>query len=175
MRCKNNHDNPDGAKFCCVCGDKLPEQKSCSNPECINYNKSNIPLDADFCPDCGSPLQPVEVFDPNAPFPQRHPEYNLIPLCEFTYEEKLTFFFSRKPHFIEDKGRSEGKNYYFIARDDKLGILCYEWHEHWYGDDHNNTNIIPMEFDKIEDDDPYFICYKDGIKHYYDRKGKKVK
>lgn len=175
MKCSNGHNNPDGAKFCCTCGEKLPEMNSCSNPDCENFGKGSIPLDAEFCPDCGTPINKRDIIDPNAPYPERHPEYDLIPLCEFRYREKLSFVFNKKPHFIEDKYRHEGVNFYFIARDEKLGILRYEWHEHWYGDEHHNTNIIPMEFDKIEDEEPYFICYKGNAKSYYDREGKKVK
>ena len=174
MKCSNGHSNPDTAKFCSTCGERLSEMKSCLNPECENFGKFNIPLDAEFCPDCGYNLSEIIEADSDAPFPERHPEYGLIPYCDFRYKEKFSFIFNKKPQFIEDKPRCEGKNYYFIVRGDKLGILRYEWHEHWYGDDHSNTNIIPMEYDKIEDEPPYFICFKGNTKYYFNRDGKRV-
>lgn len=175
MKCSKGHTNQSGAKFCSTCGEKLPEMKTCPNAACENFGKYNIPMDADFCPDCGTAIDVTSQVDPNAPFPERHPEYGLVPLCEFRYREKINFIFNKKPQFIEDRSRIEGNNYYFIAKDDKLGIMKYEWHEHWYGDDHGNTNIIPMEYDKIVIEDPYFICFKGDTKYYFDRDGKRVK
>lgn len=52
MVCKNcNFENPDTAKFCNYCAEKLVLQgNSCPNPEC---KRSGLPDDALFCPDCG--------------------------------------------------------------------------------------------------------------------------
>lgn len=176
MKCSKGHVNPDGAKFCCACGEKLPEMKSCPNKGCVNFGKYNLPADADFCPDCGTSVKTTPpVPELEIPFPNLHPEYNLVPLCDFRYRTHIGFFFARTPHFIEQKERVEGINYYFIAKDRKLGVMRYEWHKHWYGDTNKNTTIISMEFDKIENADPYFICYKGNNKYFYDREGKRMK
>ena len=57
MRCsKCNYDNPDSAKFCQECGNKLEFLKACSNEECPDYGKAILPQEAKFCPRCGEKI-----------------------------------------------------------------------------------------------------------------------
>lgn len=173
MKCsKCGFENPEGAKFCSNCGAKMEEMKCCLNPQCENYRRYILPQEALFCPECNSKIENFM----DAPFHVRHPEYNLVPFNEFDYKDDVSFFF-KKPEYIEDGYRSEGINYFYIARQEKLGILRYEYHKHWYGDYHITDRIIPCEYDKIErsEREDYFICYKGEEKTYIDNKGKVIK
>ena len=53
--CKEEH--PDGYKFCPVTGNKLELLKACTNEDCPDYGKHILPLEAKFCPRCGSPIK----------------------------------------------------------------------------------------------------------------------
>lgn len=171
MKCKTcGFENIETAKFCCQCGEKLEEMKCCTNPDCENFNRYMIPVEASFCPVCGKKIE-IKL---DAPFHERYPEYDLIPYAEFRYKDNISFFFN-KPEYIEDASRHEGKNYFFIAREEKFGVLRYEYHEHWYGDEHFTHRIIPCEYDKIERMDDYFICYKNREKFFIDYDGKIIK
>ena len=171
MKCKDcGYENVENARFCCHCGKELEEMRCCTNPECENFNRHIIPMAALFCPVCGKKIETIL----DAPFHERHPEYNLIPYAEFKYKDNITFLF-KKPEYIEDGYRGTGKNYFFIARKEKLGVLRYEYNKHWYGDDHFTKRIIPCEYDKIEMQNDYFICYKDGNKYFIDYDGRIIK
>ena len=52
-------ENLEEAKFCCSCGGKLEKLKACVNPECPDFGKHVLPMDASFCPKCGHSI--VEI------------------------------------------------------------------------------------------------------------------
>ena len=58
MRCNHcNGEHPDNFKFCPVTGKEIEHpMKACSNPDCDNYEKHILPVEAKFCPKCGSAL-----------------------------------------------------------------------------------------------------------------------
>lgn len=173
MKCeKCNFMNPEGAIFCCNCGNKMEEMNCCKNPECDNYNKFVIPKESLFCPNCG---QRIDI-NTDAPFHVRHPEYDLVPISGFRYRDDVSFIFN-KPEYIEDCYRHEGLNYFLIAKNEKLGVLRYEYHKHWYGDDNFTNRIIPCIYDKIErsENEDFFVCYRGDKKVYIDNKGKLLK
>ena len=57
MKCPHcNQYHPDNIKFCPQTGKQLPQHLSCTNPECSNFGRNNLPIDSRFCPDCGQKL-----------------------------------------------------------------------------------------------------------------------
>lgn len=56
MKCSEcNNKIADGSTFCNHCGSKIEDQgKTCPNSEC---RKKGLPLEALFCPDCGTELE----------------------------------------------------------------------------------------------------------------------
>lgn len=50
--------HPKGTKFCPETGQKMPTIVGCTNKECSNYGRSDLPAYYKFCPECGSPIAP---------------------------------------------------------------------------------------------------------------------
>lgn len=75
MICKNcGYENPDTAKFCNECGEKLESEITC--PECGCKNK----VGAKFCNECGYRfIQENNALQSNIPAPE--PEYKTCPKC----------------------------------------------------------------------------------------------
>ena len=92
---------------------------------------------------------------------------------------KLSFvFFESKPDYIEDPQFNQGefKNYLFMMKKDRFGILY--WHYEWgfFYDDNENRQIVSCEYDKIDKcksdaGDIYFIAYKGTIRTFFDKNG----
>ena len=63
IRCKHcNGEHPDDYKFCPVTGKELEQPlKACSNPDCDNFEKSILPVEARFCPKCGYALAGTSI------------------------------------------------------------------------------------------------------------------
>ena len=59
MRCPHcNGEHPDSYRFCPETGEEIVLQfKACTNEDCPDYGKYILPLDANFCPRCGQPIQ----------------------------------------------------------------------------------------------------------------------
>lgn len=172
MKCKVcGFENIESARFCSFCGERLEEMECCTNPDCENFSRYVIPLAATFCPVCGKKIE-VKL---TGPFHERYPEYHLIPYTEFLYKGNVFFFFFNQPDYIENSSLKEGKNFLFIARNGKLGVLKYIYYKRWFGDYHNAKRIIPYEYEKIERKDDYFICYKYGFKFFLDNEGNIIK
>lgn len=56
MKCKKCHrENPDGAKFCMFCGDKVEQVQNC--PKC---GANDLPVEAQFCYHCGQRLSAIQ-------------------------------------------------------------------------------------------------------------------
>jgi len=106
-------------------------------------------------------------FIPQKPFHLLHPEYHLKPLSEF---QNLKFFF-RKPDYVEDPNQSSDREYLFIVRNGKIGILYWHFEEHWYGDTNVHDRIIPCKYDLIIKHEGMFECHKNGNILYIDKKG----
>ena len=135
--------------------------KTCPN------NHSN-PVEAQFCRICGHKFG----VEPNLPFHMLHPEYHLRPFSEF---RKIRFWFN-KPDYMEDPQRSEVPEYFFIAKNGKLGILFWRFKKHWYGGSTNKYHrVIPCEYDRIEKKVDMFICYKGEERVFIDLKGNILK
>ena len=58
MKCPYcNGDHPDEFKYCPSTGKEIKLQfKACTNESCRDYGKYILPLEARFCPECGSPI-----------------------------------------------------------------------------------------------------------------------
>lgn len=126
--------------------------------------KHENPDNAQFCRYCGYKF--AEGGD--VPFFMAHPEYHLRPFSEF---EKISMVFN-KPDYMEDPKLSTKPDYYYIAKDGKIGIIY--WH---YKNIFNNTNriVIKCKYDHIEKKDGMFICHNDSEKVYIDLKGNILK
>ena len=59
MKCPYcNGDHPDEFKYCPCTGKEIKSQfKACTNESCRDYGKYILPLEARFCPECGSPIK----------------------------------------------------------------------------------------------------------------------
>lgn len=169
-----NQEHADNPKFCPNTGEKLEIMKACLNEECPQYNKYILPADAVFCPVCGTAIPSHE--DKSKPFHLRHPEYNLIPYCEYAtkYDNNqvgITWFRKNLPEFIEDKPITSGMNFFWIAKQNKLGVLKCVHTPHWYGDDYVQSKIIPCQYDKIEDKGDYYVCHDGNNCTMFNRDG----
>ncbi len=57
MKCPHcNQEHPEGTKFCPETGQKMPIIVGCTNKDCPNYGRSNLPTHYKFCPECGNPI-----------------------------------------------------------------------------------------------------------------------
>lgn len=57
MKCPHcNQEHPEGTKFCPETGQKMPIIVGCTNKDCPNYGRSNLPTHYKFCSECGSPI-----------------------------------------------------------------------------------------------------------------------
>ena len=66
MKCPHcNQEHPEGTKFCPETGEKMPLLLSCPNSSCRNYNKYTLPLDSNYCPDCGMKLIHKDFIEKN--------------------------------------------------------------------------------------------------------------
>ena len=64
MKCPHcNQYHPDDTRFCPQTGKHIQKFLNCPNPECVNYDKYDLPSDTYFCPDCGTPIQGVPSGD----------------------------------------------------------------------------------------------------------------
>lgn len=104
------------------------------------------------------------------PFHLAHPQYNLKPRSE--YPE--LFFWFNKPDYIEDYYKSES-DYYFIVKDKKFGILYWKREKHWYGEDVDYHRVIQCEYDRIDKNEEYFVCYKGSNRVFIDLEGNVLK
>lgn len=145
------------------------DMKCCQNKSCDYYNKYILPPDSLFCSKCGCRLElPFDV-----PFHKRHPEYHLVPFCDRPY--KGIVFLFKEPEFIENKQRHEGDNFFYIARYEKIGVVKYTFKNGIFVDTEKVERIIPCEYDSIERDDDYFVCYKGTDKVFINFEGKIIK
>lgn len=67
MKCPYcNHEHPQGTKYCPITGQKIPEPSipGCTNRNCVNHGKTDIPSYYKFCPICGSKLNVADVSIP---------------------------------------------------------------------------------------------------------------
>lgn len=62
MRCPHcNGEHPDNFKFCPETGQRIePQFKACTNEDCPDFGKYILPLEAKYCPRCGSKLSVEE-------------------------------------------------------------------------------------------------------------------
>lgn len=104
----------------------------------------------------------------NLPLYLRRPELNLRPFSE--YKHKLSFW-RRKPDYVENPEKSTMKDYLWIARREKLGILYWHTEDGCLWKSNTYRRIIPCEFDAIEKFEDHFVCYKDGECDYRDLDG----
>ena len=134
-------------------------------PKCYADN----PLDAKFCCKCGCDFHGRSSDDDSSdvrPFHIRHPELNLLPASDSEFE-KLFFWFN-KPEYIENPYKADDRDYLYIVRRGKIGILYWITEKHWYGKQDIYRRIIPCKYDRIEKADGYFICYT--CKYTYTKK-----
>lgn len=62
MECPHcNQEHPEGTKFCPETGQKMAIIVGCTNKDCPNYGKSDIPSHYKFCPECGTKLSSEET------------------------------------------------------------------------------------------------------------------
>ena len=62
MRCPHcSQEHPKGTKFCPETGQKMPTLVGCTNKECPNFGKGDIPSHYKFCSECGTKLSNEET------------------------------------------------------------------------------------------------------------------
>lgn len=147
-RCIHDHDNPDNANFCRICGDQFDKSLDIR----IVLQKKNNSVDT-------------------RPFNIKFPEFHLRPLSEFS---DLTFVFN-SPEYVEDPSKSSKKEYLWIVKEEKFGILFWHHEDHWYGDTNEYNRIIKCVYDKIIKHDNMFECHLGNNITYIDLKGNILK
>ncbi|MBR1769404.1 MAG: zinc ribbon domain-containing protein [Bacteroidales bacterium] len=124
-------------------------------------------FDSRFCGNCG-----IE-WDTTLPYNLRHPEMNLMSYGNYSlkYSFPTSLFKSITPDYCEDPG-GYGKHYLWFVKDGKVGIF-YLNQKRWIIV--NEYIVIKAEWDKIEKADGYFVCYRGGLKEYFDLEGNKLR
>ena len=85
MRCPHcNGEHPDSYRFCPETGEEIVLQfKACTNEDCPDYGKYILPLDANFCPRCGQPIQ-MEGKDSSQKMRQEFNSSQIVVVCSKT-------------------------------------------------------------------------------------------
>ena len=66
MKCPHcGQEHPDDFKFCSETGKPISQLKACTNPDCPDFGKHILPLDAKFCPRCGHKCENTVLCDNN--------------------------------------------------------------------------------------------------------------
>lgn len=144
--CLNKHENPDEAKFCRYCG--LPFEEVTSGEDEGN-EESNSDL----------------------PFYLQHPELHLRPISEFP----MLRFLVCKPEYLENPADSIDRDYLFMVRKRRLGILYWHFEKHWLLNTNKYHRVIPCRYDHIEKKDDMFVCWKGTERVFIDKKGNILK
>lgn len=150
-------------------------QKKCDKDYCQTLNKAEYK----FCTNCGASLVDVNVFiecnkDDKTliPFNLRYPSYNLIPYSTHCINK----FIGELEYVEKEKKEYDRIQFLFIVKDEKMGITSFELTKHWlWGERIKAKIIIQPNYNRIEKESNYFVCYEGPKPSYFDTNGNNLK
>ena len=106
------------------------------------------------------------------PFYLKHPELNLKPISAYP---QLTFWV-KEPEYVEDPEKSSHRDYLYMVKNGKIGILYWQRKGHWLlGPINKYKKIVSCQYDRIEKKEDHFKCYTANKVVYYDFVGRILK
>lgn len=132
-----NGEHPEDFKFCPVTGQEIePPMKSCSNTECVYCGKPMLPVEARFCPKCGSTLAGNAIKKKDIDM--------FFPIKEIYPDSKLSDVLRKTSLYAEIE--SMGCNCAYVSfdegsahfRDDRLDMMAF-----------GNDDKMPLRLSKL--------------------------
>lgn len=145
MKCPHcNIEHPEGTKFCPETGKKMPSIVGCTNKDCPNYGRNDLPTHYKFCPECGAlllslheknisreivrrqedvkkcPYDDIEFFRDGMAVVRKNGKYGYI---DKNGKEVIECKYDFAEHFREELALVKDGNYMFI---DKRGDVIFK-------------------------------------------------